>query len=317
MKRSGAGRWGAAAILSAAVLGGGPAPARARDAAAEARLAERGIVRNGSGFVLRAEAEVRPKVDAVRSRDAALAAAGDELRGIDRALEAIPALNQQVIDLRGQIVAIEFQMKQFPATFRAGRWIHGSNMQEDAVFQGFKSNRDALQAEVGRAIQRRDTLQNMAPGRKRGPAQERYRGAWSDAREALAQLRRAVDETLKLYGELAKSAEVVRALEALGRPRFGPSAEFAAVVRELERFEKSVGQKPESPERLATGKAAGPARQVGAINPAQSKLRIARQTEKNGHIKGARTFYKEIVDLFPGTPEAGEAADRLRALPAD
>jgi hypothetical protein len=43
-------------------------------------------------------------------------------------------------------------------------------------------------------------------------------------------------------------------------------------------------------------------------------LRSAGNLQRDGKFDGALGLYREVVKGFPGTPQAGEAAARVRAL---
>ncbi len=53
---------------------------------------------------------------------------------------------------------------------------------------------------------------------------------------------------------------------------------------------------------------------LGCGGGAQELLDTAQLEETQNNLPHARQLYQQIVERYPGTPEAATAADRLRAL---
>lgn len=56
------------------------------------------------------------------------------------------------------------------------------------------------------------------------------------------------------------------------------------------------------------------AAQPPALGQAETRMRMARQLERLGNTAGAVGFYQQVVDRFPGMPQAADAKERIKAL---
>jgi hypothetical protein len=292
-----------------------PVQARAADDAAEAVLEARGFVRGSSGYVLRAEADALARLGTLRSRADEFNAALGEVAGLQQKAARLDVLDQAIINANGLIADLNYQMGQFPGTYRGGRLIHGNNMQDENNFQQLRAQRDALVRERDAGIvPERDTLRRDQPGQKLGPATQRLKARKEAALDALREARSAANAVRKEYDDLAGSAEVKRALGRLGRPAIGPSPELEAGIREIAVFERSVGMRPGAISATRPAVPAAPAAGGRAPDSADSKLHIAELTEKNGNLKGALKLYEEVSRLFPGSDACRKAAERVAEL---
>jgi tetratricopeptide (TPR) repeat protein len=301
---------------------GGSSVVSARDGNPEAAalLENKGIVRGASGFVLQAESEIRPKLVVLRSRAEASRVAFDEMGQFQWAVARIAELDDAITQTNATIAELGFQMGQFPGTFRGGRTIHGSSMQDEAAFQALKTQRDQMvRNRDASMVLERTTLARQQPGQKLGRATEAAKLRHETALEALGEMRRAVDATTKGYEELANDADVKAALTKLGQAKFGPSPEFLTSVQELQRFEKSVGMKSRpGVQRPARGKPVetAPKNQGDRSVMSSSRLRIAELTEKNGKKREALDLYKQVIKLDPDGEDGKKAAERIKAMSA-
>jgi hypothetical protein len=85
--------------------------------------------------------------------------------------------------------------------------------------------------------------------------------------------------------------------------------------RDQVRFVPEVDVARLRPVARARAKAPRPApKPVDPAARAATALRSAQSLERAGKIPGALTLYRQIVRDYPGTPQAGEAAGRIKAL---
>jgi hypothetical protein len=236
------------AVFALAIVGClGSAGARADDLTPEQLLENNGLMRKDSGYFLKDEADVKLKLVTLRTRVGEMQYAFAEKAELEEMVSTIQGLNQQSIELGGGIATLNLQMEQYPNTYRGGRWVRGSNNLEQEAFNQLKIQRDTLRAQLTDVNTRRDTLRNLAPGQKLGPATARAKLGREAAWEALGELRQAVDSAAKRYDELGRDADVKRALRSVGQVSLVPSEEHLANVKALEQFERTAGLKPPAP----------------------------------------------------------------------
>jgi hypothetical protein len=240
----------AAPILAAIVTTG----ARADDPEPRQVLENSGVVRAASGYVVQGEADVKSKLDALGAQLERLTRAVADVRELDAKVATIQSLNHESIVLGSQITGLNLEMEQFPSTSRGGRWVRGSNNQEEAMFNVLKGQRDMLRAQLNEVNRNRDLLGNQQPGRMIGAAYEQVKLRRGAAYEAMTETREVVDATDKRFKELAQDAAVKKALAALGQPALTLSEAHKANVKALERIERMSGLKP-----AATPRADAPA----------------------------------------------------------
>jgi len=94
----------------------------------------------------------------------------------------------------------------------------------------------------------------------------------------------------------------------------GPYEGRTLVVREadLTLFNPAPPPDPNEPPVKAKKKAP-PTRKFDAAGRATSLLNSGKALEKAGKAKGAAEFYRRVLDDYPDTPQAREAAERIRA----
>ncbi len=69
-----------------------------------------------------------------------------------------------------------------------------------------------------------------------------------------------------------------------------------------------------APKAASTASASAAKSTTDASAKAAASLRIAQNLEKSGKTAAALTSYREVVKLYPGTPSAKTASDRIKAL---
>jgi clan AA aspartic protease (TIGR02281 family) len=234
-------RWALGFAAVAALLAG---PLRAADKAPEELLKGRGLKRVGSTFVLTsAEAAAQRKLNELKLLSGQLNIALQQQEALELGTESqkamIRELSAEYTLLGEQIQVLDQQLAAMTTTVGGQNYTNTLGAQMNA-----QRNQAVLTYNnLGNRIR---LLQTQASD----PAlQKEIRAEVPRRREAYTQgvldLRQVVDTTAKEYDELAKNDEVKRALDALGRTsnvklKLGPSREFLAIVKVLERVEKSV-----------------------------------------------------------------------------
>lgn len=100
--------------------------------------------------------------------------------------------------------------------------------------------------------------------------------------------------------ELARRGAIARDEWALGRA----DAEARAAELELRRVEAEARARAQSEAQRVTE----------AVRRTESRFEIAQKTEVNGHLKGAISLYREVIQLYPDTPAAERARARIDEL---
>jgi hypothetical protein len=240
-----AGAWTVVAMTWAAGV-------RAAESPAEELLKGRGLLRSSSLYVLEDETLVKTKLYDAQSTFEPFAAAFKQQVVFERAEQQLKVLEQQRIETRRRIDDLGVAMSRFPIPrFR-------NNMDWDAYNQ-LRNEQNLLQLSINEVNSNRGTLNNQMPTfqqKEEIKAEvKRRRGPFLDS---IRKLRELVDATLEKYQTLAEDDEVKDALVTLGRAskvqlKLGPSSEFRAAVKELEKAEKMIRpgslKAPDSPSR--------------------------------------------------------------------
>jgi hypothetical protein len=251
---------GALALLAAGA-------ARAQDKAPQNVLKNQGLREAGPLYVLELETDLPKKLNDARRLAGQVRLARMQLTGTASAKdreEAVRNLTDQVQGYRMQLGAINQQInaanqqinaanQQMNSVQLGGRFGTGYNYNYNrGVFSGVSSDeyqealayRNQLQMELGQATTLLNQLrtQEFDPeARKKADAElKRHRAVFH---QALLDLRKQVDSIKEKYAEVTKNAEVQKALATLARraptkPKLGPSPQFLANVKALERLEK-------------------------------------------------------------------------------
>jgi aspartyl protease family protein len=231
-------RW-AAGVLVAIAAGAVAAPADSP----EELLKARGLKRVGSTYVLASEGEVQKKTSEMRALYNQLSLAARRQAEAEQQVEGEKGLMREMLQRR---VALNEQITLFEQ--------HIQNLGNPAgnVFVIAQRNelinqRNAVVTEYNGLG---DRIRQLQQGELADPkVQDRFRAEVSQRMQgfigAVLDLRRLVDEVKKTYDDLGKDPAVTSSIEALGRtsktrPKLGPSTQFAANVKVLERIEPSV-----------------------------------------------------------------------------
>jgi clan AA aspartic protease (TIGR02281 family) len=221
------------------------ATVRAQSEPPEEVLKRAGLKRSGSSYVLAGEADVQRRMSAARlvSREMNVATMQQEAfeAGAQGQKVLVQQLTEQRLWLNEQLAVIDQDLNALTASSTPNFPLA---MQRNQL----AAQHNQLVAAINGLTDRINLLRNQEadPDLKRQIAAElsQKRGAYL---EAILGLREAVDKTAGQYAELAKDDSVTRAISALGaklkvKPplKLGPSSQFLANVKLLERVEKSV-----------------------------------------------------------------------------
>ena len=154
--------------------------------------------------------------------------------------QTVKDLTNQISQLRSEINAANQQMNAFPK-FR-GRFMSND---DSSLYSQLSYYRNQLQMEINQDSLFLNQLKSQPPDPK---AKEKVDTEVRDRRdayhEAILELRKLVDSAIAKYDELAKNDEVKKALDLLGKgqrekPKLGPSHDFLANVKMVEKLEKA------------------------------------------------------------------------------
>jgi hypothetical protein len=220
------------------------AGALAAETPAEATLKDLGLTRQGSIYVLPAEAEVRKKlgsvqlIDSQRNKYRKSAAMMDPAR--HRAM--IQDLNERINHLNAEIKELNRQLAKLPRD----RWGRPVNNVVGAQIAAGRAIRDQYERERDQHVLLRDNMVNRPPD----PAVKRQldkdiKSLRTKYEEAIHELVQLVESTQKQYESLSKDPAVTKALTTLGRatrmrPTLGPSPDFVANGKRVANLHKAI-----------------------------------------------------------------------------
>ncbi len=216
----------------------------------------------GSLAVTETEGEFKTKLTEARRLSRQLSAAIMQQKGTmgpkERA-DTITNVNDQMGQLKNEMNAVGQQMNQL-SRFR-GRSFNSNAQQQ---FMQLRAYRSQLQSELDQESQFLKQLKNPADPKAKDKVDAEVNDKRDAYREALTDLRTMADETRDKYLDLAKNAEVNKALESLGKgkrdkPKLGPSHDFQANVKLLEKLEKAAAFDDHDPFATKPGRRAGKA----------------------------------------------------------
>lgn len=206
-----------------------------------ALLKARGLKQVGSTFVLPAEVEIQKKttelkalhnqlLQATRRRSQLERQAVNDQAQVREMLAQRVALNQQMTALEEQIRSMPVGNFQVVAQRNA---LVARRNQAVGMYNGLADRINLLRTSPAADPATRDRLQAEVSRRREGFIQ------------AVVDLRQMVDAVQKSYASLAEDDAVKQAIAALSqssktKPRLGPSAQFAASIKLLERAEQLV-----------------------------------------------------------------------------
>jgi aspartyl protease family protein len=223
-----AGLW--AVMAAGAVAGAAPAAVDSPEDVLKAR----GLKRVGTTYILASEGDVQKKVGALKALSNQLALAARHQAAAEQQAEGekgmMREMLQQRVALGQQLAAIEQQIRNMGG---AAPDLAARRNEVVFAYNGLTDQIRLLQSGQGADPKVQDQLLAEVARRREGYIQ------------AVLDLRQLVDAATKSYAELANDPAVKQALETLGqtsktKPRLGPSSQFAANVKLLERIEHSV-----------------------------------------------------------------------------
>jgi hypothetical protein len=245
---------------------------RADDSAAEKTLAENGLKIVGSLAVTETEGQIKTKLTEARRLSRQLNAAIMQQKGTMSPKErqdTINNINGQMGQLKNEMNAVGQQMNQL-SRFR-GRSFNSNAQQQFAQLQAYRSQ---LQYELNQESDFLGQLKNQTADPK---AKDKIDAEVTDKREAyhqaLVDLRTLADDTTQKYQDLAQSDAVKKAIESLGKgkhdkPKLGPSHDFHANVKLLEKLEKAETAAEVDPFAAKSSRRSGKAAKASRSLPA-------------------------------------------------
>jgi hypothetical protein len=233
---------GLAIALFATIVLSGPESLWGADSPVDKTMKSHGLKRAGDLYVLVTESDVKNKVQEIRRFSKQLQNALMQQKGTLSAKDyqdTVKGLGEQVNQYRSAINSVNQQMNALPR-FR-GRLANNFATEQYQELQVYRSQ---LQAEVNEGT----LFLNQLKSRPFDPkAKEKVDAEVQNRREdyhqAVLDLRQLVDSTVNKYAEVSKNDEVGKALEkanvgAKTKLKLGPSREFTADVKLLEKFER-------------------------------------------------------------------------------
>jgi hypothetical protein len=237
---------------------------------AEEILKADGLKRSGATYVHESETLVRKKVNEARLTYKQLGSAHAQLAATEEGkMEMLQEFENQRAMIREELMLVEQNMANLMTPFG------GNNNFARVQYNQLTNQRQMLNNSLNQLNRRYVQLQNQAndPNVRKEIAEDLKKREDSH-HKAVKALRAAVDATLKEYAELEKNHEVSQALDAMtkapkmGKVKLGPSKEFLAAVRFLEKMEqedtgmaaKDSGSEPSKKGRRSTSKTRRPAR---------------------------------------------------------
>jgi clan AA aspartic protease (TIGR02281 family) len=210
----------------------------------EERLKARGLKRVGSTYILTSEGDVQKKASELRALYNQLGMAARRQAEAEQQVENQKGMMREMLQRR---VALNEQITLFDQQLRNIGSPAPGNVYGIAERNELVSQRNVIVNEYNGLG---DRIRQFQQGELADPkVQDQLLAEVSRRREGFMQgvldLRQLVDAAAKSSAELAGDAAVKEALDALGRtskakPKLGPSSQFAANVKLLERIEKSV-----------------------------------------------------------------------------
>jgi hypothetical protein len=259
--------WAAASMTVALACLARP-QVNAADGTANEVLKKHGLKIIGSLAVADEEPEIKTKLVDARRLSKQLNYSLMQQQGItspEDQQKTMKTLGTQINELRSEMNAVNQQMNQVPRNNnpRYGRFGGGmtfANNDAAEMYSELLVYRNQLQAEITQDSYFLNQLKSQPADAK---AKERIDSEVRDRRDAyhqaLVDLRKLVDSATVKYGEVAKDGEVKKTLNILGKglretPKLGPSHDFLANVKVLERLEKAESSGETEPTHARTGR---------------------------------------------------------------
>jgi hypothetical protein len=233
---------GLVAALSASIVFSGHLSLLGADSPVVETMKSHGLKQAGDLYVVVTESDVKTKVQEVRRISKQLSYALMQQKGTLSANEyqqTIKGMGDQLNQYRTEINAVNQQMNALPR-YR-NRLANNYAVEQ---YQELQLYRNQLQAEANQGTQFLNQLRSRPydPTTK-GKVDAEVQSQRESYHQALLDLRQLIDSANKKYAEVSKNEDVQKALEKLGagaktKPRLGPSREFTADVKVLEKLEK-------------------------------------------------------------------------------
>jgi hypothetical protein len=221
---------------------------KAADSPAEKLLSKHGLKRIGSLYILDAEADAKKKLEEVRalSKDWNSARVQQALVGTAKDHQSlVQDLSGQINQLRAELTAVNQQMARVP------RWRNriGSNLAQEE-----HAELSAYRNQLNLALNQQNAFLNQVKSHPPDPklqqklesdVQSRHDRYLQEARD----LGKLVQATKEKYASLTKMDEIKKALDSLGsavraKPKLGPSHEFLAIAKLVEKLQKETDESP-------------------------------------------------------------------------
>jgi hypothetical protein len=231
-------------------------------------LKKHGLKIVGSLAVAGEEAEIKTKLVDARRLSRQLSYSLTQQQGTmspEELQKTAKTLGTQINELKSELNAVNQQMNQVPRNNnpRYGRFGGGTsfvNNEAAEMYSELLVYRNQLQGEITQDSYSLNQLKSQPADPK---AKERIDSEVRDRRDAyhqaLLDLRKLVESATAKYDKVAKDSEVKKTLNILGKglretPKLGPSREFAANVKLLEKLEKAVASGETEPTHARTSR---------------------------------------------------------------
>jgi DNA repair exonuclease SbcCD ATPase subunit len=223
----------------------GPCWSPGAEPKAATALKEKGLTRSGTTLVVEAEKPVLIKMKEAKSLLSSYAAAASKKEEADQAAGMLAQLEERRVELQQNLDQLNQQInEQAVMPTRPG----ASGMGPSYLPQ-LLSQLNQIQTPLNQIVAEQKSLRASTPADAKALNEEVEKGAEA-LKAALAELRPMIDEVVKRYATLGADPAVKAAigeLETATRADFklGPSAEFKAGMKLLDRAEKkTVRSKP-------------------------------------------------------------------------
>ncbi len=226
----------------------GPATGGAADSPAERVLARQGLKRVGSVYVLGEESQVQKKLEEVRQLSKQWNAARVQQAAVGTTQDhqaLIQDLSGQIGQIRAEIAAVNQQMGRIPR-FR-GRWSSTYGQEQYAELTAYRN-------QLNQAVNQQNSFLSQVKSHPPDPKLQQKLAADVEARhdryvQEARDLFKLVQTTKEKYATLSHDAEIKKALESIepgarAKPKLGPSHEFLAIGKLLDKLEKEIGDPP-------------------------------------------------------------------------
>jgi hypothetical protein len=233
-------------VLATVIACLGGAQLRAADDPAEQILKKHGLRLVGLMAVAETEAPFKSKLTEARriaQQIRLLRMQDSSTMSNEERQQAIYSLNQSIGQLRNELNAVTRQLNQVP--MMRGRMLNN-------YAYGAVDELQAYQASIQVELSEESAMLNQLKGPAADPkAKEKIEAGIKEKtatyNQALVDLRKLADETTKKYSDLGENEEVKKVLATLSKGRkdkikLGPSRDFSANVKVLDRLEKAAAQ---------------------------------------------------------------------------